>query len=105
MIDTPQLDQIVQTIATTFQPKRIVLFGSHARGAAGPDSDLDLFIEMETDQRPPERAIAISSVFGLHPWPMDIVVYTPQEVERLRGLRGTLMSAIEAEGKVLYERA
>ena len=58
---------------------------------------------METHARPPERAIEVSSVFGLRPWSLD-VVYTPEEVQRLRKIHGTLVSVIEAEGKVLYER-
>ena len=99
------LQEVTRTIVERFHPRRIVLFGSHARGEAGPDSDLDLFVEMESSQPPPERAIAISAVFGLRPWPLDLVVYTPQEVARLKGRSGTLLSVIEKEGKVLYERS
>jgi predicted nucleotidyltransferase len=99
------IERIVQTIAAAFHPRRIILFGSHARGQAGPDSDIDLFVEMETGQRLPERAIAISAAFGLHLWPMDIIVYTPREVARLRQANDILLAAIEREGKVLYERA
>jgi predicted nucleotidyltransferase len=98
------LEQISHTIIERFNPRRIVLFGSHARGEATAESDLDLFIEMETQVRPPERAIEVSSVFGLRPWSLDVVVYTPEEVQRLRKVNGTLLSLIEAEGKVLYER-
>jgi predicted nucleotidyltransferase len=101
---TALLDHVTKTIVDRFHPNRIVVFGSHARGEAGPDSDLDLFIEMETPRRPPERAIEVSEVFGLRPWPMDIVVYTPEEVRRLRDVKGSLLSMIEKEGKVLYER-
>jgi hypothetical protein len=50
----------------------------------------------------PECAIAIASIFGLHPWPMDILVYTPEEVKRLRARHGTLLEEIESEGKVLF---
>ena len=63
-----------------------------------------IFIEMETSRRPPERAIEVSGVFELRSWPMDIVVYTPEEVRRLRHVNGTLLSVIEKEGKVLYEQ-
>jgi predicted nucleotidyltransferase len=103
-MDQVQLQKIAAVIAKKFNPVRIIVFGSHARGGATEDSDLDLFVEMETDRRPPERAIEVSAVFGLRPWPLDVVVYTPSEVARLRGVRGTLLSVIEAEGKVLYER-
>lgn len=104
MTQTAFLEHVTKTIVERFQPKRIMVFGSHARGEAGPDSDLDLFIEMDTSRRPPERAIEVSEVFGLRPWPMDIVVYTPEEVRRLRNVNGTLLSVIEKEGKVLYEQ-
>lgn len=104
MTQAALLEHVTKTILERFRPKRIMVFGSHARGEAGPDSDLDLFIEMDTTRRPPERAMEVSEVFGLRPWPMDIVVYTPEEVRRLRHVRGTLLSVIEKEGKVLYEQ-
>lgn len=104
MADEKLLDYITRTIVDRFKPNRIILFGSHARGEAKEGSDLDIFVEMETHERPPERAIQVSAVFGLRPWPMDVVVYTPEEVRRMREIRGTLLSLIEAEGKLLYER-
>jgi len=99
------LQGITQQIVEHFHPRRVVLFGSHAREEAGSQSDLDLFIEMETDRRPPERAADVAALFGLRPWSLDVVVYTSDEVERLRGRRGTLLARIEQEGRVLYERA
>ena len=104
MINENTIASVTRTIVERFHPRRVVLFGSHARGDADQDSDLDLFIEMETSRRPPERAIEIASVFGLHPWPMDIIVYTPEEVRRLRAMHETLLEEIEKEGKVLYEQ-
>jgi len=98
------LEQVTRTIIERFHPKRIVLFGSHARGDASSDSDLDLFIEMQTSRRLPERAIEVKAAFGLRPWPLDVVVYTPEEVQRLQGVNGTLLSTIEKEGKVLYDQ-
>lgn len=100
----PPLDEIVARVVEAFCPRRVLLFGSRARGAARPDSDIDLFVEMESDRRPPERSAQIAALFPLHPWPMDVVVYTPDEVRRLRGVHGTFLSLIESEGKVLYER-
>ncbi len=104
MTQAALLEHVTKTIVERFRPKRIMVFGSHARGEAGPDSDLDLFIEMDTARRLPERTIEVSEAFGLRPWPMDIVVYTPEEVRRLRHVSGTLLSVIEKEGKVLYEQ-
>lgn len=98
------LPAITRRIVERFRPHRVVLFGSQARGEAGLQSDLDLFVEMETDRRPPERAAEVAALFGLRPWSLDVVVYTPEEVERLRGRQGTLLARIEHEGRVLYER-
>lgn len=99
------ITEAVSEIAEAFHPQRIVMFGSYARGDQDYDSDIDLFVEMETSLSPPERAIAVASIFGLRPWSMDLIVYTPQEVERLQGIQGTLLSQIEREGIVLYEQA
>jgi len=105
MTQTELLNHVTQTIINKFQPKRIVLFGSAARNETRPGSDMDLFIEMESDLRPPERAVEVSAVFGLRTWPLDLVIYTPEEVQRLQGKPGTLLSVIEKEGRVLYERS
>lgn len=104
-MEMQEIQTLARMIVERFQPRRIILFGSYARRAASADSDVDLFVEMETPLRPPERAAAVSAVFGLRHWPLDVVVYTPEEVRRLRKVRGTLLSIIEAEGVVLYERS
>ncbi len=100
----PDLAVLTAQIVAHFQPRRVVLFGSRARGDGDAESDLDLFVEMETPRRPPERAADVAALFGLRPWALDVVVYTAAEVERLRGLHGTLLSIIEREGRVLYEQ-
>lgn len=98
------INQVATVIIDRFHPRRLILFGSHARSQATPNSDIDLFVEMESALRPLERAAAVDAAFGLHPWAMDIVVYTPAEVARLRGRRGSFLETIEREGQVLYER-
>ncbi len=104
MIPLPDPDALAREIVSRFHPRRVVLFGSRARGDDAP-GDTDLFVETESDQRPPERAAEVSAVFGLRRWPLDVVVYTPAEVERLRGVPGSLVAQVEAEGRLLYERA
>jgi hypothetical protein len=84
-------------------PRRMMLFGSRARGAAGPESDLDLMVEMETPLKPFERRMCVDWFFGLRDWARDLVVYTPGEVGRLTDVAGTLAHTIVQEGKVLYE--
>jgi len=107
--ETPSLDEatlqsIVRKIVDAFHPFRIILFGGRARGDQGADSDLDVFVEMETSDPPAERRVKIRRLFRPAPCGMDIVVYTPAEVAARRQSLVSLLPLIEKEGKVLYER-
>ena len=98
------IEKVAQNIVRRFNPVRIVLFGSRARGDARVDSDIDLFVEMETPLDRFERSSAVGAIFKQRPWAMDIVVYTPQETKRAIRNAGFLIDAIEGEGRTLYAR-
>jgi predicted nucleotidyltransferase len=104
MITEPSVDQIADKIVAAFDPRRIVLFGSKARGDSRPDSDVDLLIEMETDLTAADRIRAIDRLFSPRTWPLDVVVFTPEEAARQRASRNSLVGIAEREGRVLYER-
>lgn len=101
----PPINEVVERIVEAFHPRRIVLFGSRARGVGGQDSDLDLMVEMESDKPPRERIRAVDALFAHRRWSMDLVVCTPEEVRRFRDVVGTLLYTIEREGKVIYEQS
>jgi uncharacterized protein len=103
-IDDALIAQIVRVIVARFDPHRVILFGSRARDEARPDSDIDLFIEMGSELNPRARSSAVYAAFEDCDWPMDVLVYTPQEVSDLRGVFGTMLSIIESTGRVLYAR-
>ncbi len=95
---------MVHRLVTQFAPERIILFGSHARGTAGPDSDVDLLVILPVTGS--KRAKQIEMRIALHDIcvPKDIIVVTPEEVERRGHIVGTLMRPALQEGKVLYVR-
>ena len=105
MVLEPPIEQITRRIVEACHPRRIILFGSRARGTAAPNSDVDLMVEMETPLRPIQRMQAIYGLFGPRHWSMDVVVYTPEEISEHRQYRNSLLRVIEAEGKVLYEQS
>src|SRR5438128_543773 len=103
-LDDATLQGIVRKIVEVFHPLRIILFGSHARGDHVADSDLDLFVEMETEDPPAERRVKIRRLFRPAPCGMDILVYTPAEVAERRHSLASLVPVIEREGKVLSDQ-
>ncbi len=103
-VDDALLQEIVGKIVERFHPRRIVLFGSRARRDHQPDSDVDLFVEMDTQGPQWERRERIEELFSHRWWPMDVLVYTPDEVTARRGSLVSIVPVIEEEGVVLYER-
>jgi predicted nucleotidyltransferase len=99
------LRSLTRLLVERFGARRVVLFGSRARGDAHDDSDYDLFVEMESNERPPERNARVLAAVGLRPWSLDLVVYTPEEARRVRRIPGSLLSIIDAEGRVLHDAA
>lgn len=93
---------MAERIVTRFQPLRIVLFGSHARDTASKWSDVDLLVILPNNSDKRGTAIEIRRALGDLPVCKDIVVATPEEVDRRGHLVGTLLRSALREGKVLF---
>ena len=104
-VDGELIQEIVRKIVAAFNPRRIILFGSRAHGDQRENSDIDLFIEMETNLHPIRRRTQIRELFERQWWSMDLIVKTPEEVLRERNSLISLVPDIERKGEVLYERA
>ena len=95
-------------IAETIQPKKIILFGSHARGNTKPDSDVDLLVITAEDYGPHNsRRKAMARLWRLLadvPVSKDIVLFSDAEVAQWRTAKNHLVARALKEGKVLYER-
>jgi len=98
------LDEIVRRIVERFDPERIILFGSHARGAAGLDSDVDLLVVMPVEGSRREKAVEIGVALHDIRVPKDIIVTTPEDFEWRKEIVGTIERPAAREGKVLYGR-
>ena len=99
-----KIDKMVRRIVKKFKPEKIILFGSYARGTPTRDSDVDLLIIMPVSGSKREKRIEIGVALHDIRIPKDIIVATPDEVERRKNLVGTIIRPALEEGKVLYAR-
>lgn len=103
---------VIDVVVDHIDPRRIILFGSRARGDERPDSDYDLMVV--EDDPAPELAAPIQRVGEiyvdffdrLHPdcGPVDLLLYSQSQVDRWRGSRGNVIGIAHHEGRVVYER-
>ena len=94
----------IQKIVQELKPEKIVLFGSYAYGMPNPHSDVDLLVIMKTKAPLKERSWAVSRLLLPRPFPVDILVKTPQEVKKGLDTGDFFLKEILTRGKVLYER-
>ncbi|OGM97412.1 MAG: hypothetical protein A2817_00665 [Candidatus Yanofskybacteria bacterium RIFCSPHIGHO2_01_FULL_39_8b] len=98
------IQNIVDTIVTEFKPEKVVLFGSYAWGQPTKDSDIDLFV-IKNDAKKNIRDLAIDLERILLPrtFPIDIIVYKPEQVEKYLNEKNMFITKILTKGKILYE--
>ena len=87
----------------TYQPERIILFGSWARGDFSQGSDIDILVIKKTRARFIDR---IEHVLALTRTDMDleILVYTPEELQRMQDRLNPFVLEVMETGKVIYEK-
>lgn len=92
---------MVRRIVREFDPERIILFGSHARGDAGPDSDVDLLVVMPVKGDKRKKQVEIRVVLHDVGIPTDIMFTTSEDFPWRKDVVGTIEYPAVREGKVL----
>jgi predicted nucleotidyltransferase len=100
----PYMNEVVDRIARKFNPVRIILFGSWARGEAREDSDLDLLVVLPRVEHKRKAAIEILRSLNGLPISKDVVVTTPEEIKARGHVVGDILRPALQEGKIIYER-
>ena len=98
------IDRMTRRVVRRFRPERIILFGSCARGDAGPDSDVDLLVVMPVEGSKREKQIEIRLALHDLKVPTDVIVSTPEEFAWRKDIVGTIEYPAAHDGRVLYER-
>ncbi|MDP6356257.1 MAG: nucleotidyltransferase domain-containing protein [Planctomycetota bacterium] len=102
MITRETIEELSDRIAEEFQPEQIILFGSFAYGHPGPDSDVDLLVIMPFEGKGSMMSAEIMNRVSPR-IPVELVVRTPEEVERRMRLNDFFLREIMEKGRVLYE--
>lgn len=98
-----EVNKITAQIIKSYQPEKIILFGSLARGNFSEDSDVDLLIIKETKDSKIDRIKKILFTVDYN-LPFEPLVYTQDELEKRQKLGDSFILAVLSEGKVLYEK-
>ena len=101
--DGPLMDEIVRRIVRVIRPRKIILFGSRARGDAQPDSDFDLLVINESAEPRYRRSAPLYTALADLPVEVEIMVYTPEEVLQWQAVEEAFVTTAVREGKVLHE--
>jgi predicted nucleotidyltransferase len=102
-IDAKLMDEIVRRIVEEIHPEKVILFGSRARREARPESDVDLLVIAKSTEPRYRRSVPLYGVLSDILAPMDILVYSPEEVDEWSEVRQAFVTTAIREGKVLYE--
>lgn len=103
--ESQQFKKIVNKIIKEYQPEKIILFGSFAWGKPTKDSDVDLFIIKKSKKRRTDREYELRmKLVGNKFPPMDLLIYTPEELQRRIEIEDFFFQNIINNGKILYAR-
>ena len=99
----PRLQEVLQRLVEAYRPERIYLFGSHARGDAGPHSDLDLLVVVPDDAPPEHRRSRLAyEALGGTGTAADVLVCTRSYFDARRHLKASLPGTVLREGRLLH---
>ena len=98
------LQEITDRIVESFDPEKVILFGSRSTDTSRADSDVDLLVIMEASGSPIQRAVEVKRACRPRFVSMDVLVKTPDEVETRLDQGSFFLREILEQGKVLYER-
>jgi len=108
IVDQDVLNRMVEEVVRAAEPEQVYVFGSHARGEAREDSDVDLLVVEREDfgkehsrLRETNRIYKALSGFRI---PVDVLLYSSSEFAKWRGSLNHVVGRCAREGRLLYER-
>lgn len=103
MVSEQEVLSFAREVGKRFDPEKVILFGSHATGRAGEDSDVDVLVIMDHPGRSARQALEIRRAVK-KTFPLDLIVQSPGEVRHRMEAGDPFITESLARGRVLYER-
>ncbi len=97
-----EIEDITRQIVKKYKPEKIILYGSFASGEPTKDSDVDLFIVKRTKKKRTQRHLEIDRMLLDRTLPLDILIYTPEEIKNRLSLGDFFIENIINQGKIIY---
>lgn len=104
MITNIQINNITNQIVKKYNPERVILFGSYAKGTFNDNSDLDFIIIKDTNLPKHKRGIELRRFFYGLTIPLDFKIYTTSEYEQEKNNKYSFLYSALVESKTLYDR-
>jgi predicted nucleotidyltransferase len=101
-ISQNSIEQVAARLGEVAKAQKVILFGSYALGNASEQSDVDFLVISNSTLPRHKRSRQLYALFDEYPFPMDILVYTPQEVETAIRTPGSFLAKVIAEGREVY---
>jgi predicted nucleotidyltransferase len=102
VIDATTIEEAGRRLSEAAPPRtRVILFGSHARGEAGPHSDLDFLVIEPEVENPAVESVRLRRALGDLVLAADVIVASEHRVQEWRDVRGSLIHAALTEGREL----
>lgn len=98
------ISKIVKEIKEKYEPIKIILYGSYSYGTQTQDSDIDILVIKNTNERPIDRWIKLKKILRnvVKKIPISPLVYNPKEIEERLAIKDFFIKEILENGKVIY---
>ena len=104
LVEQSKIQEIVERIVKNYDPDKVILFGSYAQGTATEKSDVDFLIVKDSPLPRHQRGRELRRhLYGMLV-PMDILVYTNDELGEFRNVKSSFINNVMKTGKILYAR-
>lgn len=103
-VEATVIPAMVERLVREFEPRRVILFGSYARGEARWGSDVDLLVVVNEVEDRRDLEIAMRRALRGLGAAKDVIVATEDEIAGRGRLVGSIFESALREGRILYER-